>query len=107
MESRKRTVQRRWHDQAGSSEGHVLTYRQVISNQMQSDQEIVTLAAKLNQSLQFATDAQTIRTRLQTVQPTVIKLFEQITECCIFIREYTGRGFASEYPMSSDDSTIR
>ena len=68
----------------------------MLSKQIQTDQNVEALAVKLSESLDFATDAEKIHSKLEIVQPTVVKLFEQITECCIFIREYTGRGFASE-----------
>lgn len=73
----------------------------MASKQIQTDQDVVLLAAKLSDSLDFATDAAELKTKLKTVGPTVEKLLMQITECCLFIREYTGNGFASEFCFRS------
>ena len=63
---------------------------------MKTDHDVVLLAGKLNESLDFVVNAGKLCNKLKTVAVTVIKLLEQITECCLFIKEYTGHGFASE-----------
>ncbi|KAI0705953.1 WD40-repeat-containing domain protein [Cytidiella melzeri] len=65
----------------------------VIDKQFKTDQAVVELAEKLSDCLDFALDAEQVRKKLEGVHSTVAKLFDQITECCLFIREYTGKGF--------------
>lgn len=74
----------------------ILSAQQAISNQVKTDQDVASLAQKLSESLDFALDAQQLRDKLKRIESTLAKLFNQITECCLFIREYTGRGFAGE-----------
>lgn len=90
---------------AGHPDSSVLSEK-VISAQVKADQAVMSLAAKLNEALEFATDAEKIKSKVTSVVSTIIKLFEQITECCIFIREYTEKGFASESsPVSYKQTT--
>lgn len=67
-----------------------------ISNQVKTDQDVVSVAARLSESLDFALDVQKLRARLKSLESPLEKLFNQITECCLFIREYTGKGFTGE-----------
>lgn len=67
-----------------------------ISKQIKADQAVVSLAEKLNDSLEFATDAEKIGSTLKIVEPVIIELFKHIEKCCVFIESYTKNGFASE-----------
>lgn len=68
----------------------------VISSQVKADQDVVAQAAKLNKSLEFASSVQRLRAVVSTIEPTLVKLFNQITECSLFIREYTRRSFGGQ-----------
>ncbi|KAI0685675.1 WD40-repeat-containing domain protein [Cytidiella melzeri] len=67
----------------------------VVQKQFETDKAVVDLAEKLSECLDFFLDADRVREKLKNGQSvvTVAKLFNQITECCLFIREYTGKGF--------------
>ncbi|KAI0090929.1 WD40-repeat-containing domain protein [Irpex rosettiformis] len=78
----------------------------VITNQIRTDQAVVNLAGKLSESLDFALDADMLRERLRSIENTVARLFNQITECCLFIREYTGKGFVARMFRLGDQRKI-
>ncbi|KAI0685266.1 WD40-repeat-containing domain protein [Cytidiella melzeri] len=77
----------------------------VITKQMKADQAVVDLAEALSRSLDFALDAHLLRDKFRSAESTVARLFNQITECCLFIREYTGKGFVARMVRLEDQKS--
>ncbi|KAI0705932.1 WD40-repeat-containing domain protein [Cytidiella melzeri] len=77
----------------------------VLEKQFKTDQALVKLAGRLSDILDFALDADQVRKKLEGIHSVVVKLFNQITECCLFIREYTGRGFVGRMLSLGDQKS--
>ena len=50
----------------------------------------------MNEVYLFVNTIQSVLNKLQLLEDIVAKILQQTVECAIFIREYTGHGFAGE-----------
>ncbi len=67
-----------------------------MKNQYDIDDKVMNLAHQLNDVVGYATTAWEKPEKIPPLENTIITLFQQIIECCVFIREYTGHRFASK-----------
>lgn len=50
----------------------------------------------MEMAFEFTNDAQSLPQKAHNLERTIIELLKQITECSLFVRQYTSRGFAGE-----------
>ncbi|KAL5498176.1 hypothetical protein ACEPAH_2306 [Sanghuangporus vaninii] len=81
----------------------VSTLLKTVHNVFEADRKVVELLQAMNDAFEFALNVQTFRDKAVTLQRPIEGLLKQTIECCIFVREYTSRGFAGR--MREFDST--
>lgn len=69
---------------------------QGVSKQFKTDKRIIDLVRAMEKAFEFANDTQALSNKAQYLEQIIIDLLKQITECCLFVRQYTSHGFASE-----------
>lgn len=68
-----------------------------------TDKKLIALVHAMEKAFEFINNAQSLRNKAQHMEQTIIELLKQITECCLFVRQYTGRGFAGESTHASQN----
>jgi hypothetical protein len=66
----------------------------VALKQFENDQKLVDLVTAMKDMYEFVSDLESLPYKMRQLEGTIIKVLEQTVECSIFIREYTGHGFA-------------
>ena len=69
--------------------------------QLDRDQKLGALVKTMEDVYAFVDTIQSLPNKLQLLEDVIVKILNQTVECAIFIREYTGCGFASELHMTS------
>ena len=70
---------------------------QAVQGQFLKDQQLLDLVATIKDVYSFAETARSISASLLHRENIIVKILQQTVECSIFIREYTGLGFAGEH----------
>jgi hypothetical protein len=65
-----------------------------IQGQLDRDQKLVTLLETMENVYSFVDAIQSLPSKLQLLENVISQILKQTVECGIFIREYTGHGFA-------------
>lgn len=63
---------------------------------METDASLSALLSAMEGAFAFTEDLASLTGKMDSLERTIVKIFEQTAEAAIFIREYTGRGFAGE-----------
>lgn len=63
---------------------------------METDRLLLSLVEAMEGVFDFTLDLKALEGKMVHLESVIEKVFQQIAECGIFIREYVGRGFASE-----------
>ncbi|KAF7979694.1 hypothetical protein HWV62_41711 [Athelia sp. TMB] len=64
-------------------------------HQKETDATVVGLFKQMENLYSFVGDIESLPNKIQRLGRTVVRVLEQTTECAIFFREYTDRGFAA------------
>ncbi|KAF7967809.1 hypothetical protein HWV62_32963 [Athelia sp. TMB] len=64
-------------------------------HQKETDATVVGLFKQMENLYSFVGDIESLPNKIQLLGRTVVRVLEQTTECAIFFREYTDRGFAA------------
>ena len=70
---------------------------QAISNQIKADAEVVDLVNDMSANVECILKIENMKNKFDGLKNVVIQILQQITECCIFVREYIGHGFFGMY----------
>ena len=70
---------------------------QAISSQMKADTEVVDLVDDMSVNVDCILKIRDMKDKFDGLKNVVIQILRQITECCIFVREYMGYGFFGMY----------
>ena len=70
---------------------------QAISSQMKADAEVVDLVDDMSVNVDCILKIRDMKDKFDGLKNVVIQILRQITECCIFVREYMGYGFFGMY----------
>ena len=70
---------------------------QAISSQMKADAEVVDLVNDMSANVECILKIENMKNKFDGLKNVVIQILQQITECCIFVREYIGHGFFGMY----------
>lgn len=77
---------------------------QGISKQFKADKKVIDLVRAMEKAFEITNDTQSLPNKAQYLEKTIIELLKQITECCLFVRQFTSHGFAGE---STDMNKIK
>jgi len=69
-------------------------YSQVVRNQLETDNKLVSLVNTMNDVWSFVEDVKSLPDKMRRLEDIIEKIQKQTVECSIFIREYLGHGFA-------------
>ena len=64
---------------------------------MKADAEVVDLVNDMSANVECILKIEKMKDKFDGLNNVVIQIFRQITECCIFVREYMGHGFFGMY----------
>ena len=70
---------------------------QAISSQIKADAEVVDLVDDMSANVDCILKIENMKNKFDGLKNVVIQILQQITECCIFVREYIGHGFFGMY----------
>ena len=70
---------------------------QAISSQIKADAEVVDLVNDMSANVDCILKIENMKNKFDGLKNVVIQILQQITECCIFVREYIGHGFFGMY----------
>ena len=70
---------------------------QAISSQIKADTEVVDLVDDMSVTVDCILKIRDMKDKFDGLKNVVIQVLRQITECCIFVREYMGHGFFGMY----------
>lgn len=69
---------------------------QGISKQFKTDKSLVELVRAMEKAFEFSNHSHSLSDKAQYLEKSIIELLKQITECCLFVRQYTGHGFVGK-----------
>ena len=69
----------------------------MIDKQSKADEKLVELIEEMSMVFKFVIEIEKIKNQNDSLKEVELKLACQITECCLFIKEYMGHGFLREY----------
>jgi hypothetical protein len=69
-------------------------YMQVLKGQIDRDRRIFDLVETMEDVYSFVDVVKSLPKKLEILEDVIVKILKQTVECAIFIREYTGHGFA-------------
>ena len=64
---------------------------------MRADAEVVDLVNDMSANVECILKIENMKNKFDGLKNVVIQILQQITECCIFVREYIGHGFFGMY----------
>ena len=64
---------------------------------MKADAEVVDLVNDMSANVDCILKIENMKNKFDGLKNVVIQVLRQITECCIFVREYMGHGFFGMY----------
>jgi hypothetical protein len=67
-----------------------------VKGQLERDSKLVGLVQTMEDVYSFVEASDSFREKVQLLEVTIGRILKQTVECAIFIREYTGHGFAGE-----------
>jgi hypothetical protein len=73
-----------------------------MKDQKERDSKLVGLVQTMEDVYTFVEPSDSFQNKVQILSDTISRIFKQTVECAIFIREYTGHGFAGEPDQSSN-----
>lgn len=65
-----------------------------MQKQYKTDHDVVDLFNALQNAVGYAEFAWTTKNKIPRLENAIIAILQQTVECCVFIKEYTGHGFA-------------
>ena len=71
---------------------------QAVSNQIDLDGKVVDLSDMLKEVFDFVNATNDLRSRTRLLEHQIIKLLETTSDCCTYLRDYSGDGFLSTSP---------
>lgn len=66
----------------------------VVRGQLERDRNVLALVAAMEDIYSIVEDSESFQNKLRSFEDTIKKIMTQTIECVIFVREYTGHGFA-------------
>lgn len=67
---------------------------QILKGQIDRDRRIFDLVETMEDVYSFVDVVKSLPKKLEILEDVIVKILKQTVECAIFIREYTGHGFA-------------
>jgi hypothetical protein len=67
---------------------------QAIQGQLDRDRKLLALLKTMESVYSFVDAIEALPNKLHLLEDVISQILKQTVECSIFIREYTGRGFA-------------
>jgi hypothetical protein len=71
-------------------------FYQVLNVQFERDSKLVGLVQTMEDVYSFVEASDSFQEKVQLLEDAIGRILKQTVECAIFIREYTGHGFAGE-----------
>lgn len=79
---------------------------QAYEQQKETDATVLALFRQMADLYSFVDDVGSLPEKIKRLEAVITRVLEQTTECGIFFREYTSKGFLSEYPSEPAHSTF-
>ena len=68
-----------------------------VKGQVERDQQLIDLVTTMENVYTFVDAVQALPNKIVVFEDVITSILKQTVECAIFIREYTGHGFAGSY----------
>ena len=83
------------------SGGYLIHYLlQVVDHTFQTDKKVVHLVRSMEDAFAFVRERETLANKMLILHQSIQSLLKQTTECCMFVRRYTERGFLGTFVCS-------